>query len=185
MAAVAYLKSPWAPTGWGDVPSSPRKRQQKRSAALVPWGGKKPAVTASAAGTATQTRPAPARSASAERELLDDVDRILDKISANGLSSAHGGRAQAAGRGEPAVPDELSGPGASWGRAGEGETAGYGGQGTGDSQQRRVFPGSMDRLSQPGMTKRGPLPLMRGRTFVRAGGTVRADERLKPPLGQR
>jgi membrane associated rhomboid family serine protease len=87
VAAVAWLKSPWAPTGWGDVPSSPRKRQQKRSAAVVPWGGKKPAVTASAAGTATQTRPAPARSARAERELLDDVDRILDKISANGLSS--------------------------------------------------------------------------------------------------
>jgi membrane associated rhomboid family serine protease len=86
VAAVAYLKSPWAPSGWGDVPSTPRKRQQKRGMALVPWSGKKPVVTASA-GTATQTRPAPARSASAERELLDDVDRILDKISANGLSS--------------------------------------------------------------------------------------------------
>jgi membrane associated rhomboid family serine protease len=87
VAAIAYLKSPWTPSGWGDLPSTPRKRQQKRSAALVPWGGKKPAVAATAAGTATQTRPAPMRSAKAERELLDDVDRILDKISAEGLAS--------------------------------------------------------------------------------------------------
>jgi membrane associated rhomboid family serine protease len=89
VAAIAWLKSPWAPSGWGDVPSSPRGRtQQKRAAALVPWTAKKPTITASSsAGTATQTRPAPARSAKAERELLDDVDRILDKISANGLAS--------------------------------------------------------------------------------------------------
>jgi membrane associated rhomboid family serine protease len=87
LAGFLYLKSPWAPSGWGDVPSSPRKRQQKRGMALVPWGGKKPVATASTAGTATQTRPAPVRSAKAERELLDDVDRILDKISANGLGS--------------------------------------------------------------------------------------------------
>lgn len=86
-AAFLYLKSPWAPSAWGDVPSAPRKRQQKRGMALVPWGGKKPVVTASPAGTATQTRPAPVRSAKAERELLDDVDRILDKISAQGLGS--------------------------------------------------------------------------------------------------
>jgi membrane associated rhomboid family serine protease len=86
-AAALLLKSPWAPAAWGDLPSTPRRRQQKRGVALVPWGGKKPAVTASAAGTATQTRPAPTRSAKAERELLDDVDRILDKISANGLAS--------------------------------------------------------------------------------------------------
>jgi membrane associated rhomboid family serine protease len=88
VAAAVYLKSPWAPSGWGDVPSTPRKRQQKRGMALVPWGGKKPVATASSStGTATQARPAPARSAKAERELLDDVDRILDKISANGLGS--------------------------------------------------------------------------------------------------
>lgn len=88
VAAIAYLKSPWAPSGWGDLPSTPRKKQQRRGMALVPWSGKKPVATAStSAGTATQTRPAPARSAKAERELLDDVDRILDKISANGLSS--------------------------------------------------------------------------------------------------
>lgn len=87
LTAFLYLKSPWAPSGWGDLPSTPRKRQQKRGGmSVVPWSGKK-APVASAAGTATQTRPAPARSARSERELLDDVDKILDKISANGLSS--------------------------------------------------------------------------------------------------
>lgn len=86
-AAFLYLKSPWGPSGWGELPSTPRRKQQKRGMALVPWGGKKPVATASTAGTATQTRPAPVRSAKAERELLDDVDRILDKISANGLGS--------------------------------------------------------------------------------------------------
>ena len=88
-AAALLLKSPWAPRGWGEVPSAPRKRQQKRGGiAVVPWSGKKqPVAGAPAAGTATAARPAPVRSATAERELLDDVDRILDKISANGLSS--------------------------------------------------------------------------------------------------
>lgn len=87
VAAVVYLKSPWAPSGWGDLPNRPRRPQQRRSTALVPWGAKKPAATAQAAATVTQARPAPARSAKAERELLDDVDRILDKISAQGLAS--------------------------------------------------------------------------------------------------
>jgi membrane associated rhomboid family serine protease len=88
VAAVALLRSPWAPSGWGDLPSRPRGRgPQKRAATLVPWGGKKPAAAATSAGTATQARPAQARSARAERELLDDVDRILDKISAQGLAS--------------------------------------------------------------------------------------------------
>lgn len=88
MAATALLlKSPWAPSAWGELPSRPRRAQQKRSTTLVPWGGKKPAGTAQAAATVTQARPAPTRSAKAERELLDDVDRILDKISAQGLAS--------------------------------------------------------------------------------------------------
>ena len=87
VVAVAYLRSPWAPSGWGDVPRVKPRRQPRRATALVPWAGKKPVVTASSAGTATQTRPMPARSAKAERELLDDVDRILDKISAEGLAS--------------------------------------------------------------------------------------------------
>jgi membrane associated rhomboid family serine protease len=89
LAAFLYLRSPWAPRGWGDLPTAPRKPQQRRGGiAVVPWSGKKqPVSTAPQSGTATAARPAPVRSARAERELLDDVDRILDKISANGLGS--------------------------------------------------------------------------------------------------
>ncbi|HEV7587395.1 MAG TPA: rhomboid family intramembrane serine protease [Longimicrobium sp.] len=80
--AFLYLKSPWAPHAWGDVPAPrPVKRQPK---AVVQWAGKKDAPSAPSA-----PRPiaGPPRSARAERELLDDVDRILDKISAEGLAA--------------------------------------------------------------------------------------------------
>jgi membrane associated rhomboid family serine protease len=89
LTAFLYLKSPWAPHAWGDVPRSTRKPQQKRGGvALVPWGGKKQAAAAAQTATVTQARPAAARKGkSSERELLDDVDRILDKISAQGLGS--------------------------------------------------------------------------------------------------
>lgn len=91
LTAFLYLKSPWAPHAWGEVPRPPRRPQQKRSGvALVPWGGKKQAAAASQTATVATARPAaPARNKgkSSERELLDDVDRILDKISAQGLSS--------------------------------------------------------------------------------------------------
>lgn len=90
-AAFLYLKSPWAPHAWGELPRGRGKPQQKRAGmALVPWSGKKQQAAASqtAATTTTQARPAAARRGkSAERELLDDVDRILDKISAHGLAS--------------------------------------------------------------------------------------------------
>lgn len=81
-SAFLYLKSPWAPHAWGDVPAPrPVKRQPK---AVVQWAGKKDAPAASA-----PPRPiaGPPRSARAERDLLDDVDRILDKISAEGLAA--------------------------------------------------------------------------------------------------
>jgi membrane associated rhomboid family serine protease len=88
-ATFLYLKSPWAPHAWGELPRTSRRPQQKRGGvALVPWGGKKQAAAASQTATVTQARPAAARKGkSSERELLDDVDRILDKISAQGLSS--------------------------------------------------------------------------------------------------
>lgn len=88
-ATFLYLRSPWAPPAWGEVPRKSRKPQQRRSGvALVPWSGKKQPATAAQTATATQARPAAARKGrSAERELLDDVDRILDKISAQGLGS--------------------------------------------------------------------------------------------------
>jgi membrane associated rhomboid family serine protease len=86
-ATFLYLRSPWAPPAWGEVPRKARKPQQRRSGvALVPWSGKKEQATAAQAATATQARPA-ARKGRSERELLDDVDRILDKISAQGLGS--------------------------------------------------------------------------------------------------
>ncbi|HEX2209865.1 MAG TPA: rhomboid family intramembrane serine protease [Longimicrobium sp.] len=89
-ATFLYLKSPWAPHAWGEVPRSSRRSPGKRGGvALVPWAGKKQAAAASQTATVTQARPAAARNKgkSSERELLDDVDRILDKISAHGLSS--------------------------------------------------------------------------------------------------
>jgi hypothetical protein len=71
------------------VPAFARKNQPKRGAmALVPWSGKKPEPARTQAATATQVRPANKKAvAAAERELLDDVDRILDKISSKGLGS--------------------------------------------------------------------------------------------------
>ena len=89
--AFAYLKSPWGPRGWGNVPSAPRKRKPG-GVSLVPWGGKQEKETARTptratvrtARAATAGRKAESR---AERELLDDVDRILDKISEKGLAS--------------------------------------------------------------------------------------------------
>jgi membrane associated rhomboid family serine protease len=88
-ATFLYLKSPWAPHAWGEVARSPRKSPGKRGGvALVPWSSKKQAAAASQTATVTQARPAAARKGkSNERELLDDVDRILDKISAQGLGA--------------------------------------------------------------------------------------------------
>jgi len=89
LATFLYLKSPWAPPAWGEVPAFARANKPKRGAmALVPWSGKKPEPARTQAATATQVRPASKKAvAAAERELLDDVDRILDKISSKGLGS--------------------------------------------------------------------------------------------------
>jgi membrane associated rhomboid family serine protease len=88
LTAFLYLKSPWAPHAWGEIPHAARRPQQKRSGvALVPWGGKKQAAAASQTATVATARPAaPARNKGKSSE-RDDVDRILDKISAQGLSS--------------------------------------------------------------------------------------------------
>ena len=83
LTALAYLKSPWAPRGWGEIPSRPRSAKGRKPArTLVPWAGEKEEA---AVRPAQQQGSAAARRN--ERELLDDVDRILDKISAEGLSS--------------------------------------------------------------------------------------------------
>ncbi|MDQ3606864.1 MAG: rhomboid family intramembrane serine protease [Gemmatimonadota bacterium] len=76
-AAFLYLKSNWGPTPYG--PRVPQLR--KRSTANVVSTEKRPA--ASAPGRRRRT----SRPPSGEEELLDDIDRILDKISAHGLTS--------------------------------------------------------------------------------------------------
>lgn len=85
VAGFLYLKSPWAPNAWGDVPSRRKTAKATQQRALVPWSPKKQA--AAPAPKAPAPAAAAGRTARAERELLDDVDRILDKISAEGLSS--------------------------------------------------------------------------------------------------
>lgn len=89
-AGFLLLKSPWAPPAWGEVPSFVSRGQPaRRGGALVPWAPRKAEAPRATAAIATQARPAAAgkKKASAERELLDDVDRILDKISSQGLAS--------------------------------------------------------------------------------------------------
>ena len=81
-AGFAFLKSPWGPRGWGDVPA--RKKAKKQQKAVVPWAGRRESAAPPAAPAATAPK---TRTTRQERELLDDVDRILDKISAQGLAS--------------------------------------------------------------------------------------------------
>jgi membrane associated rhomboid family serine protease len=81
-ATFLLLKSPWAPPAWGEVPI--RRSRKKKAGVLAGWSAlsRKGSEPASRSET-----PTPVRSNAAERQLLDDVDRILDKISAEGLSS--------------------------------------------------------------------------------------------------
>lgn len=84
VVAFLFLKSPWAPSEWGSVPS--RTGAKKKANALTAWVGKKRgAAQPTPSATITPHPSSPARRS--ERELLDDVDRILDKISAQGLGS--------------------------------------------------------------------------------------------------
>ncbi|MBV9772322.1 MAG: rhomboid family intramembrane serine protease [Gemmatimonadetes bacterium] len=83
--AFLYLKSPWAPSAWGpsiSTPKKPRARAKAKTGLAAHWPGQaasKPAAPQNPPG-ATRTRPD-------EQALLDDVDRILEKISARGLGS--------------------------------------------------------------------------------------------------
>jgi membrane associated rhomboid family serine protease len=81
-AAFLYLKSPWAPNSWGEVSTRATSRR-KREGVLTGW------ATRSKRSEPTATQPAAAAGPThaAERQLLDDVDRILDKISEHGLAS--------------------------------------------------------------------------------------------------
>jgi len=84
-AAWGLLHSPWAPRGWGEVPTK-RAPTRKTQRAVVPWTARKQEAPAQQ-GTAPRPAATGARTARAEKDLLDDVDRILDKISAQGLTS--------------------------------------------------------------------------------------------------
>ena len=84
-AAFLYLKSPWAPSDWGEVPARAGAKKKKKNP-IAAWVGKKRSA-AQPAPTATVTPHPSSPTRRSERDLLDDVDRILDKISAQGLGS--------------------------------------------------------------------------------------------------
>ncbi|MEX2584321.1 MAG: rhomboid family intramembrane serine protease [Gemmatimonadota bacterium] len=83
-AAFAYLKSPWAPSAWGNVVTKPKKRKRPRNwnvLAGLAKGSEKADEGQEERAVATA-----AQRAAAHRS-LDEVDRILDKISEGGISS--------------------------------------------------------------------------------------------------
>ena len=76
-AAFLYLKSPWAPSPWGEVPASRKKpREWRVFSSTGPEPRREP-----------QRSPAKVAHLVEERRVLDEVDRILDKISESGLAS--------------------------------------------------------------------------------------------------
>lgn len=77
LAAFLYLKSPFAPSAWGQVQAKPRVAKSNRPLFAR---REKPESAATAA-------PAPAARTRELHRSLDDVDRILDKISRGGMSS--------------------------------------------------------------------------------------------------
>jgi membrane associated rhomboid family serine protease len=86
-SAFLYLKSPWAPNPFGGITGAPRERRSFLDRVRAA-----PRRSARASGpTRSPVRKTPAAAASPgtsrERELLADVDRILDKISQQGMAS--------------------------------------------------------------------------------------------------
>jgi membrane associated rhomboid family serine protease len=87
LAGFLFLRSPWGPQGWGNLPPKPRENRSAGST-LASWMGRKPGGSSRPAPVASARPPvAASRSRKAERELLEDVDRILDKISQHGIAS--------------------------------------------------------------------------------------------------
>lgn len=78
-AAFAYLKSSWGPTPFGP---RPKKQKPKR---VQPAVRTSPEPSAGLRGRAAAARPI--ASTQEEERLLDDIDRILDKISERGMES--------------------------------------------------------------------------------------------------
>lgn len=84
VTAFLYLRSPWGPSPWGAVPSSARRKKPRGGgfpASLPGLGRKKSEAPKPQKAPGATIRPPD------EQQLLDDVDRILEKISARGLGS--------------------------------------------------------------------------------------------------
>jgi membrane associated rhomboid family serine protease len=86
--AFLYLKSPWAPSAWGPV-SRPKKKKAKAAGGGggSPFGWLKRDKAAPSAAPTPQKPTGGTIRPREEQQLLDDVDRILEKISARGLGS--------------------------------------------------------------------------------------------------
>ena len=88
--AFLYLKSPWAPSEWG--PTRARSGSRRFGDSPIPEGLKRLATLRRAPDRQTEEDAAVVRSArkidrKQEEEVLDEIDRILDKISERGLGS--------------------------------------------------------------------------------------------------
>jgi membrane associated rhomboid family serine protease len=78
LAAFAYLKSPYAPSAWGAVPRKAAAAKSWNPLTRVTKPSRRPVDAVPAASTASTKK---------EHRSLDDVDRILDKISQGGMAS--------------------------------------------------------------------------------------------------
>ena len=86
IAAFAYLRSPWAPSEWGNSYGRPKKRRRPRTWNVLAGLSRADETARESAEEQKPTVNAAARREEAHRT-LDEVDRILDKISADGISS--------------------------------------------------------------------------------------------------
>jgi membrane associated rhomboid family serine protease len=83
--AFGYLKSPWGPPAWGNVVPRKPKAKRPRSWNVLPGMGKSEPEQEK---PEPKQRPVPTAAGRAEaHRALDEVDRILDKISQGGISS--------------------------------------------------------------------------------------------------
>jgi len=92
VAAFAYLKSSWAPSAYGGSKASAWSVQTKPVKRKSTWRlfGSPPRGQLKATGATPEKRPPLAKTAASRGEQhrqLDEVDRILDKISEGGISS--------------------------------------------------------------------------------------------------
>lgn len=80
VTGFAFLKSPWGPSPWGEPLQTPKRRRF-----TVLTGARRSQAKPAASAPARPTAPAAWRAG--EEDVLSEVDRILEKISAHGLAS--------------------------------------------------------------------------------------------------